>query len=131
MLFKRCNQIVVVALLFLFLAACSSSSQKRAQYPNGRVQMGIASYYADKYQNRQTASGELFNQSARTAAHRTLPFGTLVRVTNIENGRSIVVRINDRGPFIKGRIIDLSKSAFSAIGNTRQGVIKVAVEIIH
>jgi rare lipoprotein A len=90
-------------------------------------QTGKASYYADKYQSRATASGELFDQSAKTAAHKTLPFGTYVRVTNLNNGKSIMVKINDRGPYVRGRIIDLSRSAFSAIANTREGVINVGL----
>ena len=80
---------------------------------------------------RQTANGELFDQYKKTAAHKTLPFGTIVKVINIRNGRSVIVRINDRGPFVRGRIIDLSKSAFSAIGNTRMGVIGVIVEVVR
>jgi len=84
-----------------------------------------------KYQYRKTASGETFNQLAKTAAHKKLPFGTRVKVTNTKNGRSIVVKINDRGPFVKGRIIDLSKSAFKKIGNTKLGVINVKIEVIN
>jgi rare lipoprotein A len=77
---------------------------------------GSASYYAAKFDGRRTASGERFDNSAMTAAHRTLPFGTLVRVTNIANGRSVILRINDRGPFARGRIIDLSRAAASELG---------------
>lgn len=84
-----------------------------------------------KYQFRQTASGERFNQFASTAAHKTLPFGTRVKVTNVSNGKSVVVKINDRGPFITGRIIDLSRSAFSSIANLNSGVIAVTVEVIE
>lgn len=86
---------------------------------------GIASYY---WQGQQTASGQRFNPSGMTAAHRTLPFGTKVRVTNHSNGRSVVVTINDRGPFIKGRIIDLSRGAAQVIGMTGQGLARVSVE---
>ena len=122
-------------LLILILATLSACSQTRTStntnYPTTNYETGKASYYADKYQGRQTANGERFNQNARTAAHKTLAFGTWVKVTNIRNGKSVVVRINDRGPFIKGRIIDLSKSAFSAIANQRLGVIKVVVEVIR
>ncbi len=83
-----------------------------------------------KFQSRKTASGERFNQSSKTTAHKKLPFGTKVKVTNIKNGKSVIVRINDRGPFIKGRIIDLSKLAFSRIGNTDSGVINVHIEVV-
>ena len=122
-------------LLILILATLSACSQTRTStntnYQTTNFETSKASYYADKYQGRQTANGERFNQNVLTAAHKTLAFGTWVRVTNIRNGKSVVVRINDRGPFIKGRIIDLSKSAFSAIANQRLGVIKVVVEVIR
>ena len=123
------------ALLFLFvltLSACSQTPSSSVRHSSTTYQeTGKASYYANKYQGRQTASGERFNQNAKTAAHKKLPFGTKVKVTNISNGKSVIVRINDRGPFIKGRIIDLSKSTFSAIANTRLGVIDVVVEVIR
>jgi rare lipoprotein A len=96
----------------------------------GHKETGEASFYAMKYQSRKTASGEIFDQSAYTAAHNQLPFGTNVKVTNLKNGKSVIVRINDRGPFVKGRIIDLSRSAFSKIGDTRDGVITVTIEVV-
>lgn len=81
-------------------------------------QRGVASWYGPGFHGRLTANGERFNTNSLTAAHRTLPFGTRVRVTNARSGRSVIVRINDRGPFIKGRVIDLSKAAARAIGIT-------------
>jgi len=93
-------------------------------------QEGLASYYGEKFHGRKTASGEVFNMYEMTAAHRTLPFGTYVRVTNLENGRSVVVRINDRGPFAKGRIIDLSYAAAKRLGMVHSGVAKVRIEVI-
>ncbi|WP_020587737.1 septal ring lytic transglycosylase RlpA family protein [Desulfobacter curvatus] len=93
-------------------------------------EIGKASFYADKFQSRKTASGEPFNQKAKTAAHRQLPFGTKVKVTNKKNKKSVIVTINDRGPFVKGRIIDLSKFAFSRIGNTRDGTLNVEIQIV-
>jgi len=87
-------------------------------------QCGGASWYA---MTTRTASGERANPNAMTAAHRTLPFGTKVRVTNRRNGRSVVVRINDRGPFIRGRIIDLSRAAANRLGFVRQGTTKVCI----
>lgn len=90
----------------------------------------MASFYAAKFQGRRTASGETFNNSAMTAAHRSLPFGTQVKVTNVRNGRSVVVRINDRGPYAKGRIIDLSKAAAKKIGVSRSGVARVKLEVL-
>jgi len=113
------------------LVACSSVPTKSSDKWLGFTQTGKASFYAMKYQYRKTASGETFNQLAKTAAHKKLPFGTRVKVTNTKNGRSIVVKINDRGPFVKGRIIDLSKSAFKKIGNTKLGVINVKIEVIN
>ena len=91
---------------------------------------GQASWYGGKFHGRQTASGEIFNQNAFTAAHRYLPFGTRVKVTNINNGRSVIVRINDRGPFTKGRIIDLSAAAARSIGLIRTGVAPVQVSVL-
>jgi len=123
-------KIQLLILLTLFLIACSSTQQKTTHQSTGQSETGKASYYANKYQSRQTASGELFDQYKNTAAHKKLPFGTMVNVTNINNGRSVVVRINDRGPFVRGRIIDLSRSAFSAIADTRLGVINVRIEIL-
>jgi rare lipoprotein A len=91
---------------------------------------GIASFYGAYFAGRKTASGERFNPSRMTAAHRTLPFGTRVRVTNMRNGRSVVVRINDRGPFIRGRVIDLSKGAAGVIGMIGRGIAPVRVEVL-
>ena len=91
---------------------------------------GLASWYAGKFQGRRTASGEIFDTRLMTAAHRTLAFGTLVRVRNLDNGREVVVRVNDRGPFVEGRIIDLSRAAAEAIGMTGSGVTRVSVEVV-
>ncbi|MGK9064515.1 septal ring lytic transglycosylase RlpA family protein [Stutzerimonas chloritidismutans] len=89
---------------------------------------GKASFYGNQHHGKKTANGERFDQGALTAAHRTLPFGTQVRVVNTRNGKSVVVRINDRGPYVRGRIIDLSKAAFERIASTRAGVIRVRLE---
>lgn len=93
----------------------------------GHVLEGIASYY---WQDQMTASGERFNRAAFTAAHKTLPIGTRVKVTNVVNGRSTIVRINDRGPFKAGRVIDLSEAAARAIDMERMGVAPVKVEVV-
>jgi len=98
--------------------------------PENYSEAGIASYYAHKYQGRLTANGERFDMYAITAAYKTLPFDTRVRVFNVNNGRSVVVRINDRGPFIEGRIIDLSYSAFAHIADHEQGLADVVLEIL-
>ncbi|WP_421282164.1 septal ring lytic transglycosylase RlpA family protein [Aeromonas taiwanensis] len=117
--------------LSLLLAACSSPPQAGEDGSvRGYTQTGLASYYADRYHNKRTASGELHKRGGNTAAHMTLPFGTQVKVTNLANGKSVVVRVNDRGNFARGRIIDLSRAAFSAIGNPRTGLIKVKLEVV-
>ena len=96
------------------------------------VQHGYASWYGGKFHGRKTANGETYNMFAMTAAHRTLPFDTRVRVTNLENGRSVVVRINDRGPFKdkKKRIIDLSLGAAKELDMLEAGVVEVRLEIL-
>ncbi len=93
-------------------------------------QEGMASWYGPGFAGRTTSNGEVFDPTQLTAAHRTLPFGTRVQVTNLENGASIVVRINDRGPFKAGRIIDLSRAAADGIGMLRSGVARVRVEVV-
>jgi len=95
------------------------------------AEYGIASYYAAGLHSRKTSSGERLDQRAFTAAHRTLPFATRVRVTNVKNGRSVIVRINDRGPFVRGRVIDLTRAAFGKIANLRCGIIRVKIEVIE
>ncbi len=91
---------------------------------------GVASYYGRRFHGRLTANGERFNMNAMTAAHKTLPFGTRVRVTNPRNGRSVTVRINDRGPFIRGREIDLSRGAAERIGMIASGHARVRLDIV-
>jgi len=93
----------------------------------GATQAEVATYYGQEFAGHRTASGEKFNPGAMTAAHRTLPFGTRVRVTNSGNGRSIIVRINDRGPLVKGRVIDLSSGAARAIGMGSTGNVRMEV----
>ena len=95
-----------------------------------KTQLGIASYYAEKFHGRRTANGEVFNNHAMTAAHLKLPFGTQVKVTNLKNGKSVVVRINDRGPHVRGRIIDLTYAAAKKIGIIKAGAAKVKLEIL-
>jgi rare lipoprotein A len=92
---------------------------------------GVASYYADKFNGRRTASGETFHNGGYTAAHRSLPFGSKVRVTNPANGKSVVVRINDRGPFHGGRVIDLTKSAASTLGIVQRGHGRVELALVN
>lgn len=89
---------------------------------------GLASYY---WQAQQTASGETFDRRAMTAAHKTLPLGTRVRVTHLVSGHSVIVRINDRGPFKPGRVIDISEAAAEQLGMTRAGIVPVKLEVVH
>lgn len=89
-----------------------------------------ASYYHDKFNGRKTASGEIFSNSKFTAANRTLPFGTNIKVTNLNNGKQVIVKINDRGPFHASRALDISKAAFDEIGDTNRGTIPVEYEIV-
>lgn len=102
-----------------------------AQSVSQFLQQGIASWYGPGFHGRRSASGEPFNQNAMTAAHRTLPFGTQVRVTNLRTGASVIVRINDRGPFTRGRVIDLSRAAAGEIGMLGSGVAPVKVEVLQ
>jgi rare lipoprotein A len=99
--------------------------------PAGEVERGQAGWYGDRYHGRKTASGERFDQNALTAAHRTLPFGTIVEVKNLDNGRTVTVRINDRGPFgRKTRIIDVSRAAAGELDMTHAGVAQVELRIV-
>ena len=122
----------ILGITFLtVITGCSSVQPVAGGNWDGFTQTGQASFYADKFQNRQTASGALYKHELPTAAHKKLPFGSEVRVTNLDNGKDVVVTINDRGPFVKGRIIDLSKSAFSRIGSTSSGLIDVEIEVLR
>lgn len=94
-------------------------------------QIGLASWYGPGFHGNKTANGEVYDMHAQTAAHRTLPFGTLVRVTRLDTGASTVVRINDRGPHVAGRVIDLSNGAAGDIGLVKDGLARVRLDIIH
>ena len=114
------------------LPAAQPSSPARKSAPPGEVgwtQRGRVSLYGASFAGKTTASGERFDPNAMTMAHRTLPFGTLVRVTNVENQRSVEVRVNDRGPFVAGRIADLSLAAARQIGMVADGVIDAVLEV--
>lgn len=133
-------KILTVIFISAFMWGCSTvkptSGKAKLPTPNNLeraayVEAGKASFYAEEHQSKKTASGELYDYNLNTAAHRTLPFGTKIKVTNVGNGKSVVVKINDRGPFIKDRILDLSKSAFRSIADTTSGVIEVKIEVIE
>ncbi len=110
---------IVVALTMLTLFASAQITE-----------IGLASFYADKFDGKTTASGEIFKQNKMTAAHRTLPFGTVVKVTNLDNNLSVEVTINDRGPFVEKRIIDLSKAAAEKLNYVNNGTASVRVEVV-
>lgn len=151
---SNCRHLSVLILLAM-LTACSSSSTKDTAKPSTSVglyklgnpyqvngvwyypqidweyrETGIASWYGPGFHGKSTANGEIFNENDITAAHRTLPMPAMVQVTNLENGRSIKVRINDRGPFANNRIIDLSRRSAQLLGMEKQGTAKVLVEIL-
>ncbi len=122
--------------LFLMLSACAGEPGHANGGTNGQAHkavgeaVGVASWYGGTFHGRTTASGEPYDMHAMTAAHPSLPFGTKVRVTNLENGRSVVLRINDRGPFAKRRIIDVSRHAAEHLGFLGAGVARVRVQVI-
>ncbi|SUT95040.1 septal ring lytic transglycosylase RlpA family protein [Actinobacillus lignieresii] len=108
-----------------------SLKEQHKHTARSHYQSGVASYYADKFNGRRTANGERFSNSAMTAAHKTLPFGTLVEVTNTRNGRSVVVRVNDRGPYAHARVVDLSKAAARQLGMHGSGTAHVKLAVLN
>ncbi|MFP6797680.1 MAG: septal ring lytic transglycosylase RlpA family protein [Pseudomonas sp.] len=118
-------RLLLIAITSLLLSACASQRQVD---PHGYHAEGQASYYGARHHGNKTASGERFDQNALTAAHRSLPFGSRVQVTNLRNDKTVVVRINDRGPYAKKRIIDLSQKAAEQLDMLRDGVVPVRVE---
>ena len=126
----RISKGYLCVLIFVIVLECSSAPAKRDSNWIGYTESGKASYYAIKFQSKKTASGELYDKAKKTAAHMKLPFGTKVKVTNTKNSKSVIVKINDRGPFVKNRITDLSGSAFISIANLDAGVIDVTIEVI-
>ena len=125
---------IIKSILFvsiLSMPACMTVPKGVGDYDAGYVEQGIASWYGGDFHGRQTASGARYDQFKLTAAHRLLPLGSVVRVTNAENGRAVEVVINDRGPFIKGRIIDLSYAAAEQLGGVDPGTLPVVVEVIQ
>jgi rare lipoprotein A len=118
----------------LLLAACVHAPRGAAQAPrtererpreDGLLAEGVASFYGESFRGQKTASGERFDPDGLTAAHRTLPFGTCLHVENAENGRTVTVRVNDRGPYARGRILDLSEGAARLLDLVREGVARV------
>ena len=125
------RKIIYIFTVFLMIISCSGVSHRGSGTPAASFpDSGKASWYGGKFNGSSTASGETFSEKALTAAHPSLPFGSIVEVTNTENNKKIKVRINDRGPFTKGRIIDLSKEAFSRIADINKGVIDVSIKVV-
>jgi hypothetical protein len=143
---------VLCGVVSLLLLSCTSSprfaeqdghskqtknSQRKelpGRYDSGKVLLtleGVVSYYAHDFHGKQTSNGETFDMNAPTAAHRTFPFGTKVRVTNLENNKTVVVRVNDRGPFKEGRIMDLSMGAAKEIDLILQGTVHARLEVLE
>jgi rare lipoprotein A len=121
--------LALAAALALSLAAAACARLPRSG--QGGIEVGVASWYGGEFHGRPTSSREVFDMNDMTAAHRTLPFGTHVMVTNLENDRSVVVRINDRGPFVRGRVIDLSFAAARVLGLVGPGTARVRLEILR
>ena len=122
-----------LAVLALAAAGCASTRPSRATTTPpapGTYVVGFASWYGQRHQGHATASGEAFDMTKLTAAHRTMPFGTRLRVTNVETGRSVVVRVNDRGPWVNDRVLDVSLAAARALGMTGDGVTKVEIVVL-
>lgn len=109
----------------------NSTPLKKRGHKSQPYQVGTASWYGEQFQGKETASGEPFDMQDFTAAHPTLPLGTFVRVTNLRNGRAVVVRVNDRGPVVDGRIIDLSYNAARALGFKDRGLQTVRLDLVH
>lgn len=147
-MYKVIHWFAILCSVSLFFVGCSQSPEPHAKQTKtkafleavaydekdyrvdekAKIEIGNASYYASCMNGRRTASGEVCNLSLHTAAHRTLPFGTMIRVTMLQNGKSVIAKVNDRGPHSKGRVVDLSLAAARKIGLIRAGVAKVKVE---
>jgi rare lipoprotein A len=132
---RRCAPLFALALLVA--GAARPSDAQAGSHPSAherhekkRNETGMASFYGHECKGRRTASGERFDPNQLTAAHRTLPFGTLVKVTNLANGRHVVVRINDRGPFARNRVLDLSRAAAQKLGFERDGTAWVRLQVV-
>jgi rare lipoprotein A len=141
------SRVVAIAIALVVAAGCARDARRGATTPGERgrgadvrdadreagavYQTGKASWYGRRFQGRKTASGERFDRDEMTCAHRRLPFGTVVRVTAIKTGRSVEVRVNDRGPYGPGRIIDLSEAAAEELGMIDAGVIRVELRVVR
>jgi len=132
-IYMRCSAVLASSLVFILsLHGCARLTHYDTRHEiAGQKETGMASYYSGKFHRMKTASGERLNNNALTAAHKTLPIGSKVIVRNLNNGKTVTVRINDRGPFVKGRIIDLTQVAFSRIASLDKGVTKVEISVVN
>lgn len=132
-LLRPSRYLIVIAVVAT--AALLMGLARPVESPRPRVQVGLASWYGPGFHGEETASGEIFDQRKMVAAHRTLPLGTVVKVTNLENGKAVVVRVIDRGPygrnFRKGTVIDLSKGAARRLAFLRDGLVRVRIEVLR
>lgn len=133
------KKIILLTFTTIFLASCSSAvkftSANSGKYTDTNAEVltimyGKASYYGSEFDGRSTSSGDTFSNQKYSAAHKSLPFGTMVKVTNINNNKSVIVKINDRGPYVAGRVIDLSRIAAEQLDMIRSGVIDVKLEVL-
>lgn len=122
---KRATLVIIAMISTLGLSSFKSDANE-----NDEVKTSYVSYYHEKFDGRRTASGAVFSNRKLTAAHRTLPFGTKVKLTNPKTGESVVVTINDRGPFHPGRAMDISKAAFDSIGNPDSGILAIEYQVV-
>ncbi len=128
-------KLLLFIIIIVFISSCSSFKYRDISSYKGKdfkeFQRGVASWYGRDFHGRRTANGEIYNMNKLTAAHKRLPFNTLVKVENLDNGKSVIVRINDRGPFVKRRIIDLSKKAAKQISMIGRGTANVILKIVN
>jgi rare lipoprotein A len=123
---------IIVSLWLLTLAfGCAIFPEPAGRYGAGYREKGIASWYGEDFHGRRTASGEVYDMYGLTAAHRVMPLGTYLKVTNLDNGKSVIVKANDRGPFVRGRILDLSYGAARVLEMTRTGTARVEIEVME
>lgn len=131
---KRLDLVIALLMLSFFITGCGRRQARTplsAPVAIGYSEIGIASWYGPPYHGRASASGEIYDMEKMTAAHQRLPFGVITRVTNLSNQKSVEVRINDRGPFVRGRILDLSRAAASQLDMIRDGTARIRLEVVR